>query len=74
MDDLIKQLMDEFDLDEADAQRLVDHVLTFVRDRLPQPFAEQLEALVEESSFALDDASSDTSGLMDMLDGIFGSH
>jgi len=62
MDDLIKALMEQLDLDEEIAQQAVETVLAFLKDKLPAGLGDQLENILDGA----DD------GIVDQLSGLFG--
>lgn len=75
MDELIKKMVEELNLDEAVAQQAVEMVLNMVKDKLPEPIAGQIENLLngenfDLSSLNLDDDAAD--GIMGALGGLFG--
>lgn len=67
MDDLIKMLIEKVNLDEATAQQAAEEVFSFFKERLPEPVAAQLDALLAGGQ--LDDAAG---GLMDKFKGLLG--
>ena len=62
MDDLIKALMEQLDLDEEIAQQAVETVLAFLKEKLPAGLGDQLENILDGA----DD------GIVDQLSGLFG--
>ncbi|MAU09457.1 MAG: hypothetical protein CL607_06525 [Anaerolineaceae bacterium] len=62
MDDLIKALVEQLDLDEEIAQQAVETVLAFLKDKLPAGLGDQLENILDGA----DD------GIVDQLSGLFG--
>ena len=65
MDELVKLVADKVGISEAQAQQAVEIVLDYLKDKLPEPVAGQIDAALE----------GDLSGLADMagsLGGLFG--
>jgi uncharacterized protein (DUF2267 family) len=62
MDELIKLVTSKVGISEAQAQQAVEVVLDFLKDKLPEPIAGQIEAALE----------GDLSGLGDLLGGLGG--
>lgn len=65
MEGLLQQVMDKAGLDEEKAQQAIDAMMDFLRDRLPEPLAGQLEAMLGGED------GPDLGGLMDQLGGLF---
>ena len=63
MDELIKLVAQKTGLSEDMAQVAVDTVIDFLKDKMPEPAAAQLDALLE---------GGDISGLMSGLGGLLG--
>ncbi len=66
MDELIKLVSDKVGIDEKQAEQAVEVVLSFLKDKLPEPIAGQIDAALE----------GDLSGLGDLaggLGGLFGN-
>jgi uncharacterized protein (DUF2267 family) len=62
MDELVKLVADKVGISEAQAQQAVETVLAFLKDKLPEPIAGQVEAALE----------GDLSGLEDLVGGLGG--
>ena len=60
MDELVKTVADKVGISEAQAKQAVETVLGFLKDKLPEPIAGQLDAALE----------GDLSGLGDLAGGI----
>jgi uncharacterized protein (DUF2267 family) len=60
MDELIKQVANKVGISEAQAKQAVEMVMDFLKDRLPEPIAGQLDAALE----------GDLSDLTDMAGGL----
>jgi uncharacterized protein (DUF2267 family) len=65
MDELVKLVADKVGISEAQAQQAVETVLAFLKDKLPEPIAGQVEAALEGDLSGLDD-------LVGGLGGLFG--
>ncbi len=65
MDELINQVSEKTGLAPAQAKVAVDTVLDFLKDRLPEPVAGQIDAVLEGGGDL-------TSGLGGALAGMFG--
>lgn len=59
MDELVKMVADKVGISEAQAKQAVETVLGFLKDKLPEPIAGQLDAALE----------GDLSGLGDLAGG-----
>lgn len=59
MDELVKTVADKVGISEAQAKQAVETVLGFLKDKLPEPIAGQLDAALE----------GDLSGLGDLAGG-----
>jgi uncharacterized protein (DUF2267 family) len=59
MDELVKMVADKVGISEAQAKKAVETVLGFLKDKLPEPIAGQLDAALE----------GDLSGLGDLAGG-----
>ena len=70
MDELIKLVSKKTGIPEATAKTAVETVLGFLRDKLPEPFASQLDALVEGGA-GLGDMG-DMGDIAGALGGLFG--
>ncbi len=64
MDDLVNQVMSRTGLSQEQAQQAVDAVLSFVKEKLPEPLASQLDGLLSGDSGA--------AGLMEQLGSLGG--
>jgi uncharacterized protein (DUF2267 family) len=62
MDERIKLVASRVGISEAQAKEAVETVLGFLKDRLPSPMADQVEAVLE----------GDVGGVVGMLGGLFG--
>jgi uncharacterized protein (DUF2267 family) len=62
MDERIKLVASRVGISEAQAKEAVETVLGFLKDRLPSPMADQVEAVLE----------GDVGGMVGMLGGLFG--
>jgi uncharacterized protein (DUF2267 family) len=65
MDELVKLVADKVGISEAQAQQAVETVLGFLRERLPEPIAGQVEAALKGDLGGLED-------LVGGLGGLFG--
>ena len=65
MEELVKLVADKVGISEAQAQQAVETVLAFLKDKLPEPIAGQVEAALEGDLSGLDD-------LVGGLGGLFG--
>ena len=59
MDELVKMVAEKVGITETQAKQAVETVLGFLKDKLPEPIAGQLDAVLE----------GDASGLGDLLGG-----
>jgi uncharacterized protein (DUF2267 family) len=55
MDELVKMVAKKVGINEAQAKQAVETVLGFLKDKLPEPIAGQLEAVLEGDMSGLDD-------------------
>jgi uncharacterized protein (DUF2267 family) len=62
MDELIKLVSSKTGISEAQAKQAVEMVVSFLKDKLPDPIANQLDAVLK----------GDTSGLGDLAGGLGG--
>jgi uncharacterized protein (DUF2267 family) len=62
MDELVKLVTDKVGITEAQAQQAVETVLGYLKEKLPEPIAGQVEAALE----------GDLSGLADLAGGLGG--
>ena len=60
MDELVKMVADKVGISEAQAKQAVEMVMDFLKDKLPEPIAGQLDAALE----------GDVSGLGDLAGGL----
>ena len=60
MDELVKMVADKVGIGEAQAKQAVEMTLAFLKDKLPEPLAGQLDAALE----------GDVSGLGDLAGGL----
>ena len=60
MDELVKIVADKVGISEAQAKQAVETVLEFLKDKLPEPIAGQLDAVLD----------GDVSGLGDLAGGL----
>lgn len=80
MDDLVKLIMDRIDdLDEDGARRVVEVVMEFLTERLPEPFGDQIENLLDGNMDVQDllgklGGSGGLGGLGGMLGGLLGGN
>jgi uncharacterized protein (DUF2267 family) len=65
MDELIKQVSQKANISPDQAKAAVDTVLTFLKDKLPAPLADQVKA-------ALSGQQVDASAVTNTLGGLFG--
>lgn len=47
MDELVKQIAARTGISEAQAKQAVEMTLAFVKDKLPEPYGSQLDAVLE---------------------------
>jgi uncharacterized protein (DUF2267 family) len=57
MDELVKMVADKVGISEAQAKQAVEMVLEFLKDKLPEPIAGQLDAALEGDVSGLGDLS-----------------
>jgi len=55
MDELVKMVAKKVGINEAQAKQAVETVLGFLKDKLPEPLAGQLDAVLEGDTSGLDD-------------------
>jgi uncharacterized protein (DUF2267 family) len=60
MDELVKTVADKVGISEAQAKQAVETVMEFLKDKLPEPIAGQLDAVLD----------GDVSGLGDVVGGL----
>ena len=63
MDELVKLVAEKTDLSEEKSRQAVEIVLEYLKQRLPEPVAGQIDSLVEGKG---------TSGVMGSVGGLFG--
>ena len=63
MDELVKLVVDKVGISEKQAQQAVETVLAFLKDKLPEPIAGQVEAALEGDLSGLGDLASGLGGL-----------
>lgn len=65
MEEMLQQVMERAGLDEEKAQQAIDAMMDFLKDRLPEPIAGQLESLLGgEDGGGLDDIMGKLGGLL----------
>ncbi len=72
MDELIKQVTERTGISEQQARGAVDTVLGFLKNRLPEPLAGQLDGLVGGASGAAGGAAAAAGDVLGGLGGMFG--
>lgn len=55
MDELVKLVADKVGISEDQAREAVEVVMSFLKDKLPEPFAGQLDAVLEGDLSGLGD-------------------
>jgi uncharacterized protein (DUF2267 family) len=63
MDELVKLVVDKAGISEKQAQQAVETVLAFLKDKLPDPIAGQVEAVLKGDLSGLGDLASGLGGL-----------
>ena len=63
MDELVKTVADKVGISEAQAKQAVEMVMDFLKDKLPEPIAGQLDAVLEGDVSGLGDLGDLTGGL-----------
>jgi uncharacterized protein (DUF2267 family) len=63
MDVLVKLVLDKVGLSEAQARQAVEVVLGFLKDKLPEPVAGQIDALLEGNANGLGALAGNLGGL-----------
>ena len=65
MDELVKLVVDKTGIAEGQAETAVNVVLDFIKDRLPEPYASQLDGLVagDVSASSIEDITKGLGGL-----------
>lgn len=69
MDELVKMVADKVGISEAQAKQAVEMVLSFLKDKLPEPIAGQVDAVMEGDLSGLGDLGDLAGG----LGGLFGN-
>ncbi len=67
MDELVKMVADKVGISEAQAKQAVEIVLSFLKDRLPDSMAGQLDAVVDGDLSGLGDLGDLAGGLGGMF-------
>ena len=63
MDELVKMVADKVGISEAQAKQAVEMVMNFLKDKLPEPIAGQLDAALEGDVSGLGDFGDVAGGL-----------
>ena len=65
MDELVKLVKDKTGISEPQAETAVNVVLDFIKDKLPEPYASQLDGLIDGSvsSDSIEDLTKGLGGL-----------
>ena len=65
MDELVKLVVDKVGISEQQAEMAVNVVLDYLKDKLPEPIAGQLDGLIagDESSGSIEDITKGLGGL-----------
>ena len=74
MDELIKQVVERTGISEQQARSAVDTVLGFLKTRLPEPIAGQLDGLVGGASGAAGGIAGAAGDLLGGLGGMLGGN
>jgi hypothetical protein len=76
MEELLKTVAEKTGLPLDKAQGAIDAVMDYLKDKLPEPIAGQIETLIEAGGSAMggitDKLGDMTGGLTDKLGGMFG--
>ena len=72
MDELVKQVVERTGISEAQAQTAVTTVLGFLKTRLPEPIAGQLDGLVGGAGGAVGGIADRAGDVLGGLGGMFG--
>ncbi|NIV38964.1 MAG: DUF2267 domain-containing protein [Anaerolineae bacterium] len=67
MDELVKMVADKVGISEAQAKQAVEMVMSFLKDKLPEPIAGQLDAVLDGDVSGLDDLGDLAGGLGKLL-------
>jgi hypothetical protein len=63
MDELVKMVADKVGISEAQAKQAVEMVMNFLKDKLPEPIAGQLDAILDGDVSGLGDPGDLAGGL-----------
>ncbi len=63
MDELVKQVAKKVGISEAQARQAVEMVLSFLKDRLPEPLAGQIDSALKGDLSGLGDLGAGLGGL-----------
>ena len=63
MDELVKMVADKVGISEVQAKQAVEMVMAFLKDKLPEPIAGQLDAVLEGDVSGLGDLGDLAGGL-----------
>ncbi len=63
MDELVKLVVDKVGISEVQARKAVETMLSFLKDKLPEPIAGQVEAALEGDVSGLGDLAGSLGGL-----------
>ena len=63
MDELVKMVASKVGISEAQAKQAVEMVMAFLKEKLPEPIAGQLDAVLEGDVSGLDDLGDLAGGL-----------
>ena len=74
MEDLIKQVVEKTGISEAQAQTAVTTVLGFLKTRLPEPIAGQLDGVLGGASGAVGGLTGAAGNVLGGLGGMFGGN
>jgi hypothetical protein len=74
MDELIKQVVERTGISEQQARGAVDTVLGFLKTRLPEPIAGQLDGIVSGAGGAVGGLADKAGDALGGLGGIFGGN
>ena len=72
MDELVKQVVERTGISEAQAQTAVTTVLGFLKNRLPEPIAGQLDGFLGGASGAAGGLAGQAGDLLGGIGGMFG--
>ncbi|MBN1203146.1 MAG: hypothetical protein JXJ20_14950 [Anaerolineae bacterium] len=71
MDELIKMVMSQANLDESVAKQVIDIVLGQLKGKLPAPLGDNLEGILSGDVDAASLLKGDSKGILGMLTGLF---